>query len=120
MKMKFPGADLADYRAQTERQKAMAGVTGPSFRCGECGRSVRIKGRKKTAAGESMMAPMPATVVKVLVEAGQDVAEGAIVLVLEAMKMELPIRAPRDGVVRAVHCTQGELVQPGIALVELE
>jgi 3-methylcrotonyl-CoA carboxylase alpha subunit len=76
--------------------------------------------RKKTPAGDSMMAPMPATVVKVLVEPGQSVAEGATILVLEAMKMELPIRAPRHGVVRAVRCAQGELVQPGVALVELE
>lgn len=76
--------------------------------------------RKKTAAGGAMMAPMPATVVKVLVAAGQSVAEGETVLVLEAMKMELPIRAPRDGIVLAVRCTQGELVQPGVVLVELE
>lgn len=42
-----------------------------------------------------MMAPMPATVVKVLVEPGQAITEGMTILVLEAMKMELPIRAPR-------------------------
>jgi len=34
--------------------------------------------------------------------------------------MELPIRAPRDGRVRAVHCREGEIVQPGVRLVELE
>ena len=51
MKMKLPGADLADYRAQTERQKAMAGVMSPSFRCVACGRSSTMKGSKRTAAG---------------------------------------------------------------------
>ena len=66
------------------------------------------------------MAPMPATVVKVLVGPGQSVAEGDTVLVLEAMKMELPIRAPRAGLIAAVHCAQGDLVQPGVALVDLE
>lgn len=75
--------------------------------------------RRKSSAAGVMMAPMPATVVKVLVEAGSDVAEGDTVLVLEAMKMELPIRAPRAGVVKAVRCQPGELVQPGIALVDL-
>ena len=75
--------------------------------------------RKKTPAGDAMMAPMPATVVKVLVRSGQAVREGETVLVLEAMKMELPIRAPREGVVSAVHCEPGELVQPGVALVDL-
>ena len=76
--------------------------------------------RKKTARPDAMMAPMPATVVKLLVAPGQSVAEGDTVLVLEAMKMELPVRAPRAGVVTAVHCAQGELVQPGVALVALE
>jgi biotin carboxyl carrier protein len=76
--------------------------------------------RPRRAAADSMMSPMPATVVKVLVEPGRTIAAGEVVLVLEAMKMELPIRSPRDGVVAAVRCTQGELVQPGVALVELE
>jgi 3-methylcrotonyl-CoA carboxylase alpha subunit len=67
-----------------------------------------------------MTAPMPATVVKVLVEAGASVQKGETVLMLEAMKMELPIRAARHGVVRAVLCQAGELVQPGVQLVELE
>lgn len=76
--------------------------------------------RKKSAAADAMMAPMPATVAKILVHAGQAVREGEPVLVLEAMKMELPIRAPREGVIAAVRCAQGELVQPGVALVDLE
>jgi acetyl/propionyl-CoA carboxylase alpha subunit len=65
-------------------------------------------------------APMPATVVKVLVVPGQTVRQTDTLLVLEAMKMELPIRAPSDGVVKAVNCREGELVQPDRALVELE
>jgi biotin carboxyl carrier protein len=36
------------------------------------------------------------------------------------MKMELPVRAPRDGKVKAVHCQAGQLVQPGVPLVDLE
>lgn len=44
-------ADEEAYREQTAGQVKMAGVTGPSFRCGECGRTLLIKGRKKTAAG---------------------------------------------------------------------
>ena len=43
--------DEQRYREQTERQARMAGVTGPSFRCGECSRVCRTLGRKKTAAG---------------------------------------------------------------------
>jgi biotin carboxyl carrier protein len=66
-----------------------------------------------------LAAPMPATVVKILVTAGQAVKQGETLVVLEAMKMELPIRAPADAVVQAVNCREGELVQPERALVEL-
>ena len=66
------------------------------------------------------MAPMPATVVTINTAPGQSVAEGDTLIVLEAMKMELPIKAPRSGIVKAVHCTKGELVQPGVNLLEIE
>jgi 3-methylcrotonyl-CoA carboxylase alpha subunit len=68
---------------------------------------------------KSLAAPMPATVAKVLVQPGSSVRAGATVVVLEAMKMELPIRATSDGIVAAVHCREGELVQGGAVLVEL-
>jgi len=65
-------------------------------------------------------APMPATVIKILVAPGQAVRHGDTLVVVEAMKMELPIRAPGDATVKAVNCREGELVQPDRALVELE
>ncbi|HEV2720966.1 MAG TPA: biotin/lipoyl-containing protein [Thermoanaerobaculia bacterium] len=67
----------------------------------------------------SMMAPMPGIVLKILVTAGQTVAKGAPLLILEAMKMEHQIVAPRDGTVAAINCAEGELVQPGVDLVEI-
>ena len=68
----------------------------------------------------ALTAPMPATVLKINVAAGQSVRRNDVVMVLEAMKMELPIRSPRDGVVKAIRCEAGELVQPGTMLLELE
>jgi biotin carboxyl carrier protein len=76
--------------------------------------------RRGTAQDDALAAPMPATVVAVNVEPGQRVLRGDVMIVLEAMKMELPIRASRDAVVRAVACRPGELVQPGVPLLELE
>ena len=63
-------------------------------------------------------APMPGTIRKVLVEPGQRVTSGDTLLVLEAMKMELPLRAIDDGTVAAVRCREGELVQADAILIE--
>ena len=76
--------------------------------------------RRASAAQGSLTAPMPATVRQVAVSPGARVQEGDVLLVLEAMKMELPVRAPGDGTVTAVKCRQGELVQAGQELIELE
>lgn len=79
--------------------------------------------RGRRAAADShptLSAPMPATVVRVVAPAGTRVPRGATIVLLEAMKMELPLRAPRDAVVSAVHCREGELVQPNAVLVELQ
>jgi biotin carboxyl carrier protein len=77
------------------------------------------RGRRRGTAA-SMAAAMPATVLRILVETGQTVSAGDLVLVLEAMKMEMPIRASRDGRVTAIRCAAGDLVQPGVDLVEIE
>jgi len=68
----------------------------------------------------SLTAPMPATVIKVQVKPGDLVKKGTIVVVLEAMKMELPLRASGDGVVAAVRCREGELVPADATLVDFE
>ena len=69
---------------------------------------------------QALTAPMPATVLKVLAHTGTAVRKGDALIILEAMKMELPVRAPADAIVKAVNCREGELVQPDIVLVELE
>ncbi len=68
----------------------------------------------------SLTAPMPATVLRVLVTVGDAVKRGDALVILEAMKMELPVRAGVTGNVRAVHCREGELVQPGLTLIEID
>jgi 3-methylcrotonyl-CoA carboxylase alpha subunit len=62
---------------------------------------------------------MPATVIKVLVQPGATVKKGDTVVILEAMKMEWPVRSPADATVKAVRCREGDLVQPDAVLVEL-
>jgi biotin carboxyl carrier protein len=95
---------------------------------GELFQQSRIGGRRQGAAEAGphhpasalpITAPMPATVMKVLVSPGAAVRKGDTLVILEAMKMELPLRASADGTVTAVHCRDGELVQPDALLIEL-
>lgn len=67
----------------------------------------------------ALSAPMPATVLRIQTRRGAVVRKGDTLLVLEAMKMELPLRSPQDGTITAVHCTEGQLVQPGVTLVDI-
>ncbi len=74
------------------------------------------------AAGgqSSITAPMPATVIRVLVAAGDEVHARQPLVVLEAMKMETPLLSPFDGTVREVHVHEGAAVAAGTLLVELD
>ena len=67
-----------------------------------------------------LSAPMNGSVVRILVTPGQTVAAGAALVVLEAMKMEHSLRAPRDGVVKSLFCQEGDMVKEGSVLVALE
>ncbi len=67
-----------------------------------------------------LQAPMNGSVVRVMVEPGQQVEAGTVLLVLEAMKMEHSIRAAEAGTVKAVFCAEGELIAEGTLLVEME
>lgn len=67
-----------------------------------------------------LSSPMPATIIKVMVAPGAAFKRGETLVVVEAMKMELPIAAEHDGIVKAVHCHEGDLVQAGQTLIEVE
>lgn len=80
-------------------------------------------GGRRTRGGhqpQSLAAPMPATVIRVNAQPGDRVRKGDTVVLLEAMKMELPVRASADAVVTAVCCREGDLVQPDVVLIELD
>jgi biotin carboxyl carrier protein len=71
------------------------------------------------ATEASLSASIPAVVSEVLVAPGDSVSAGQKLILLESMKMILPIQAPRDAVVEAINCAPGDAVQPGVQLVTL-
>jgi len=73
-----------------------------------------------TSSGNAVKAPMQSTVVKVAVSVGDTVAEGDLVIVLEAMKMEQPMNAHKAGTVKSITAVVGETVPAGTVLLELE
>ena len=123
-----PGAAAGEFIVREgERVSRLYGVATPDrLWIFQNGRVFEIpadaeRGRRRTAhAHGSLMAPMPATVVAVNALKGDAVRRGDVLIVLEAMKMELPVRSPGDGTVAAVHCRPGDLVQPDVSLIDLE
>ena len=80
----------------------------------------RRGGGAAAASGDSVTAPMQGTIVKIAVEEGAAVAEGDVVVVLEAMKMEQPIKAHKASTVTGLSATVGETVSNGAVLCELK
>jgi biotin carboxyl carrier protein len=90
--------------------------------CDGVARTFERVSTNRTAAsrdhGGDLISPMPGRVRRILVSDGDAVARGQVLLVLEAMKMEHAIRAPRDGSVR-LRVREGDLVDAGLELAEI-
>ncbi|OZD19411.1 acetyl/propionyl/methylcrotonyl-CoA carboxylase subunit alpha [Rhodococcus sp. 06-156-3C] len=95
---------------------------------GSAGGAIRRKPKPRTrggagagaASGDAVTAPMQGTVVKVAVEEGQEVAEGDLIAVLEAMKMENPVNAHKAGTVTGLAVQPGSAITQGTVLAELK
>ncbi len=79
----------------------------------------QIAPESETASGDAVHAPMPGAVKRVIVKTGQSVAKGDALIVIEAMKMEHTLIAPRDGVVAEVSAAENDQVEDGAMLVAL-
>ncbi|SIP95930.1 Acetyl-/propionyl-coenzyme A carboxylase alpha chain [Corynebacterium afermentans subsp. afermentans] len=78
------------------------------------------RANKAAVSGDAVASPMQASVIKVNVEEGQEVAEGDVLLVLEAMKMENPVKAHKAGAVTGLAAEVGGQVNKGAVLMELK
>jgi acetyl-CoA/propionyl-CoA carboxylase biotin carboxyl carrier protein len=78
------------------------------------------KGAGAAASGDELTSPMQGTIVKIAVEEGQEIAEGDVVVVLEAMKMEQPLKAHKAGTVTGLQAEVGATVTNGAVICELK
>jgi biotin carboxyl carrier protein len=81
---------------------------------------VRQRATAETPPGGSLSATIPAVVSQILVNVGDHVQAGDKLILLESMKMVIPIQAPYAGVVTAVKCEAGQSIQAGVPLIKLE
>lgn len=111
---------------EVEGRRLKVGVPSGIFAAGESATQLKAPKRTTGAARQNVpsdglvTAPMQAMVVKVLVEQGQVIAQGEVMCVLEAMKMEQPIVARFSGTVAGVHVVEGDSVLSGSQLVSVE
>ncbi len=76
-------------------------------------------GSSAAFADGEIKAPMPGTVLKVLVQAGDTVEANQPLLIMESMKMEMTLSAPQAATVESIHCVEGQLVEMGTVLIAL-
>ena len=102
--------------------KAQVGWQGRSFAIGirRTESNQTESNRTDPTASGDLSAPMPGTVIEVKVTVGEQVSAGQVLVVLEAMKMEMAIRSPRAGSIRSISVTRGDPVVAGSMLVELD
>ncbi|MBP2437547.1 acetyl/propionyl/methylcrotonyl-CoA carboxylase subunit alpha [Microbacterium amylolyticum] len=105
---------LPDRITQPESVSAGRPASVPPSR-----RSHQAKSVSSGASGDALTSPMQATVVKIAVEEGQQVVKGDLVLVLEAMKMEQPLHAHKDGTIKKVDATVGQTISSGHQLLHI-
>ena len=133
-----PTGAPADDDEPVERKKVVVEVDGRrvevslpgdlAFGGSHAGGTVRRRAKSRTrggaagaaASGDAVSAPMQGTVVKVAVSEGQEVKAGELVAVLEAMKMENPVTAHKDGVVTDLSVDAGAPVTQGTVLCEIK
>jgi len=127
--------DVAEADEPQERQRVVVEVGGKRLEVvlpgglgaisasgGAARKPKRAAGKKagSTASGDAVTSPMQGTIVKVVVEEGQEVAEGDTVVVIEAMKMEQPLKAHKAGTVTGLQAEVGATVTNGAVICEIK
>ncbi|DAC27659.1 MAG TPA: biotin/lipoyl-binding protein [Candidatus Poseidoniales archaeon] len=113
-----------EVEVEVENGKWLATVEGRTFEIeipdsGPVVKKRRAAGGKKKKSG-TVSANIPGKIVTIEVEVGQEVTEGQVILILEAMKMQNEIQAPVNGRVVSVNCEEGQSIEANVPLVVIE
>jgi|TARA_B100001093_G_scaffold202593_1_gene194585 biotin carboxyl carrier protein len=113
-----------EVEVEVENGKWLATVEGRTFEIeipdsGPVVKKRRTAGGKKKKSG-TVSANIPGKIVTIEVAEGQEVTEGQVILILEAMKMQNEIQAPVNGKVVSVNCEEGQSIEANVPLVVIE
>ncbi|MFN2192353.1 MAG: biotin/lipoyl-containing protein [Candidatus Promineifilaceae bacterium] len=115
--------ELVDADGKRKTIRAAGFANGENRQLWIDGRMVQYRrvrqGRAEAMIDGSLSSAIPAVVTQILVEPGDFVSTGEKLILLESMKMIIPIQAPYDSFVTAINCREGESIQAGIQLIEL-
>src|SRR5215475_10826228 len=113
--------EVGGKRLEVSLPAALGAPVNGAAGAGQAGRPPKRAARKATAAatGDALTSPMQGTIVKIAVQDGDTVAEGDLVVVLEAMKMEQPLNAHRAGTVKGLSAAVGEVVTSGAVICSI-
>lgn len=115
------GGEVSPVRVARDGDRAFVWCAGSVFEVRRAtARRPRTRPGSASEAHSGLVAPMPGRIRRTFVHPGDKVEKGQVVLVIEAMKMEHAIRAPRDGIVTRLEHAEGDLVEAGTVLGDLD
>lgn len=110
----------ADYQVELENAPAASPVqAAPVAQAAPAATAAPAPAAAPAGAGEKVNSPLPGVIVEVCVKEGQAVKAGQKVAVLEAMKMENEIPAPKDGTITGIHVAKGDSILEGAPVVTI-
>ena len=109
----------ATYEVEAENAPAAAPAPQPAAAPVQAAPAAAAPAAKPAGAGEKVASPLPGVIIEISVKEGQQVKAGQKVAILEAMKMENEIPAPKDGTITDIHVHKGDTLQEGDPVVTI-
>ena len=109
----------ATYEVESENAPVAAPAPQPAAAPAQAAPAAATPAAKPAGAGEKVASPLPGVIIEISVKEGQQVKAGQKVAILEAMKMENEIPAPKDGTITDIHVHKGDTLQEGDPVVTI-